>query len=194
MKVFFGVSPRAIPQNKATFQRIFDCIEAPGHYNLNRIPIDADLQSFYNTTEPQVQDLYQDLMIQFKKADAVVIEASMHSLTMGFYIKMALDLIKPTIILHQPGSAPFFFAGTKNSKLQILEYDSFTLKQVLTTALEYAFEEKQVRFNMLLDSELNRYLSWAARRLHMLRSSYIRKLLLADKNELIQAFTQDQKL
>jgi hypothetical protein len=160
---------------------------------LNDIPITADPDKFYNLSSDEVNDMYVELTGKLKKADVVIVESTIHSLTMGFYIKMSLDLDKPTIILHLPGSAPFFFEGIQNERLQILEYTMESLSEVLKHAFKYASENIDTRFNLFLSSDLYNYLRWVTRRYNTQKSNYIRGLLLKDKDQHQNEYLEDLK-
>lgn len=191
MKVFFAISPRAIKEQHDDFKRIHHWFGKQNHTQLNSITADTNPDTFYDCDPDEVDDMYAELVAKLKKADAVIVETTIHSLTMGFYIKMALDLNKPTIILHKPGAEPFFFTGIKNAKLLIEEYDEHSIEQVLSSAIEFAELEKEMRFNMFLNSSLSSYLHWAAKKAGMQRSQYMRQLLLKDKEEKLEEYEAD---
>lgn len=193
MKIFFGISPRALDKYKSEYSKIYNLIEKLGHENLNDIPVKSNPLEFYKKNLDEVQDMYVDLTAKLKRADIVIIESTIHSLTMGFYIKMALDLDKPTIILHLPGSEPFFFAGIQNPRLQILEYEVNTLHEVLKHGIKYASENLDTRFNLFLSPELYNYLKWAAMRDQAQRATLIRNLLLKHKDEHLEEYLEDLK-
>lgn len=193
MKVFFAVSPRAIKQHGMLFRKIYDFLEKRGYKNLNAIPAIDDPDEFYDCTQDQIQEMYVDLTTKLKRADIVVVETTIHSLSMGFYVKMALDLDKPTIVLHQPGSAPFFFMGIQNARLQILEYKEENISEVLRYGLDYAKENVETRFNLFLTPELYNYLKWAAQKSNTQRANLVRSLLLKHKQENETEYQQDSK-
>lgn len=178
MKIFFAVSPRAIPSQKNEFTKIYQHIEKLGHVNVNDIPVAANPETFYDCSQEDIEAMYQDLMKKCKEADVLIIETTIHSLSMGYYIKLGLDLDKPVIILHKPGYKPFFFSGIKNELLQITEYTEHTIPDVIDECLAYAKNAFSIRFNMFLSPELNAYLKWASKETGTLRSSFFRSLLI----------------
>lgn len=193
MKVFFAVSLRAHNKFEREYKQIYKLIEKFGYKNLNDLPITVDPENYYKLDEDSLTQSHIDLSGKLKSADIIVIDATIHSLTMGFYIKMALDLDKPTIILHQPGSKPYYFSAIQNERLQILEYTEQTLSEVLKQGLSYASESTDSRFNLFLSSDLYNYLKWVARRYNTQKSNYIRSLLLKDKDQHLTEYKEDLK-
>lgn len=193
MKVFFAVSLRVSSKYAREYKQIYNLIEKFGFKNLNDLPVMEDPEKFYQLDEESLAQVHINLSGKLKSADIVVIDATIHSLTMGFYIKMALDLDKPTIILHQPGSKPYYFSAIQNERLQILEYTQQTLSEVLKHGLSYASENTDSRFNLFLSSDLYNYLKWVARRYNTQKSNYIRSLLLKDKDQHLAEYKEDLK-
>lgn len=193
MKIFFGVSPRAIVDQGAEFRKIYNWIEKLGHTNLNNIPINANPSTFYDIEQSDIESMYDDLIRKCKQAEVLIVEASIHSLTMGYYIKLALDLDKPVIILHRIGERPFFFSGIQNDLLQILEYSPESIPEILEEGINFAKDKINIRFNMFLSPELNNYLKWAANRSGTQRSSFFRSLLMEHKDKHEQEYQASLK-
>lgn len=193
MKVFFAVSLRAHLDFAKEYKQIYDLIEKFGYKNLNSLPITNDPKGYYSLSESELLESHITLSKHLKNADIVVIDATIHSLTMGYYIKMALDLDKPTIVLYQPGSKPYYFSAIQNDRLQILEYTSETLPMVLKGGLDYAREDINIRFNLFLTSDLYNYLKWAAKQEELQSSSFIRNLLVQHRNAHLEQYENDLK-
>jgi hypothetical protein len=193
MKIFFAVSPRAVSKYELEFSKIFNLIEKLGHSNLNNLPIDSEPDKFYQKSDIELNEIHIELTRKIKEADIIIIETTIHSLTMGFYTKMALDLDKPVILLHQPGSKPYYFSAIQNERMQIVEYRLSTLPDVLPEAIDYAKQFMDVRFNLMIPSELNEYLKWAAQRFHTVRSNFVRNLILEHKKQHLSEYKADMK-
>lgn len=193
MKIFFAVSPRAIAEYKNEYRSIYETLRNLGHEHLNDIPINADPNTFYQLEEEEISKMYRELMGKIRQADVIVVDTTIHSLTMGYYIKAALDLEKPVIILYTKGNKPFFFSGIENDKLQIVEYSRENLTEMLKQALSYAEENLDVRFNLFLSPELNNYLKWAAQRFNTQRSNLVRNLIIEHKTKYEEEYKEDIK-
>ncbi len=183
MKIFFQASPRGLVQYSEHITKTYRYIEKLGHTHLNDFIISKEAVKFYTYDEIQLQEIYQEVISEMKKADLVILDISIHSLTMGFYVKAALDFDKPTIILHAKNQKPRFFSGIQNDLLQILEYTPETIPETLEDAINFAKDKINIRFNMFLSPELNNYLKWAAIRTGTQRSSFFRSLLLEHKEK-----------
>ena len=104
----------------------------------------------------------------------------MHSLAIGQLTQEAIRNEKPTILLYLQGKKPYFFRGAAEaeSRVQLLEYTTDTLQDVLSYALEIAQELLTTRFTMLMPKELNTFLDKIHKQTGLSRSEYIRKLIM----------------
>lgn len=193
MKIFFGFSPRFVTDNLSVLQKIDLLLDKQGHKNLNTLPILRSPEGFYNLTESELQKVHIKHTRAIKSADILIIETSIHSLTMGFYVKMALDLDKPVILLHQPSVKPFYFSAIQNDRLQIVEYTVHNIDNVIRDAIEYAKDSLDIRFNLMINSEINEYLKWASKKTHVARSSFVRNLILEHKKTHLNTYEEDMK-
>ncbi len=193
MKVFFGVSLRAVEKQRKEFTLIYKTIEKIGFEHLNDLPLMKEPDKFYKMSDDEIKESYKDLNSKINRADILIIETTIHSLTMGYFIKMALDLNKPVIILHLPNCRPYFFSGIENDKLQILEYSLDTLSEVLKPALAYASEKTDVRFNFFLNSEINNYLKWATQESDTQKSNFVREFIIEHRNKKYKRYLEAQK-
>lgn len=183
MKIFFQASPRALKHYSEHIKKTYHYIERLGHVHVNDFIISKEAEKFYEYEESKLQDIYSEVISEMKRADLVILDVSIHSLTMGFYVKAALDFDKPIIILHAKNQKPRFFSGIQNDLLQIIEYAPETIPEVLEQAIDFAKDKINIRFNMFLSPELNNYLKWAAQRGGIQRSSFFRNLLMEHKEK-----------
>jgi len=110
----------------------------------------------------------------------VVLEVSMHSLSMGYFMQAALSMGKPVIALYVKGCYPAFAIGIENEKLQVIEYSMDNLVSVLEISLEYAQETSDIRFNFFVTPAISSYLDWVAKEKKLPRSVYLRRLIEDD--------------
>ncbi|MDQ3239504.1 MAG: hypothetical protein M3P33_03195 [bacterium] len=193
MEIFFGVSLRAVEKQRKEFDFIYNTLKNLGFEHLNDLPLMQEPKKFYEMTSEQILHSYKDLNSKIHRAKIVVIEATIHSLTMGFFIKMALELNKPLIVLHLPGCKPYLFSGIENDKLQIVEYTLETLPEVLKLALDYASEKTDVRFNFFINSEVSNYLKWAAQESDTQKSNFVRELIIEHRTKNYKKYLEAQK-
>lgn len=185
MKVYFTASARGTAEHLEQYKMIFDAIQSSGHQNLDKLVLNIDPNSFYDGNHEEQAKLYDRTIQLIKRADVVVLEVSVPSLSMGFVLHKALEMNKPVIALYQSSNSPFFVQGIENEKLQVIEYDGRSLAENIANGLDYAQEKSDVRFNFFISPAIGHYLDWVAKVKKIPRSVYLRNLIEKDmaKNE-----------
>lgn len=183
MKVFFTGSPRALADRKNEHVAIYNAIEKIGHKNLSDLVIKANPSEFYDTSHDKVVEHYKTTIDHLKKADIVVAEASLHSMSMGYLVEKALGMNKPVIVLYLANRPPFFFSGIEDEKLQILEYNLADVDDIVEKAFDYASQQQEVRFNFFISPSIGRYLDWISKEKKIPRSVYLRALIEQEMRE-----------
>ncbi|MGD9129281.1 MAG: hypothetical protein PVJ09_02230 [Candidatus Woesebacteria bacterium] len=187
MKIYFDSSGRGIDKFGKYYQKIYQLIIDLGHENINEL-IQAEQskkfrQKFYNGKHDEKIKHYKRTINKIKKADVVVLELSVHSLSMGFLLHKALESGTPVIALYHKGFEPHYIMGVENDKLQVLEYsDKDDLKELLKYALNYASDQQDTRFNFFISPKHQNYLDWISRNKRIPRSVYLRDLIESDMN------------
>lgn len=181
MKIYFTSSVRGKKEFGENYKHIFQAIEQMGHTNLDPDFQGEDEDNFYEGSHEDQIQLYKETMQKLKAADVVILEVSEHSLSMGYVMNQALDLGKSVIALYVKDRQPYFAAGIDNEKLQVLEYSLETLGPVLESALDYAQETMDTRFNFFISPSLSHYLDWVAQTKKIPRSVYLRQLIEEDR-------------
>jgi hypothetical protein len=181
MKIYFTASLRGKDELGKNYSQISELISEMGHTNLDTLFETADAETFYEGGHEEQMRLYKATMQKIKSADVVILEVSKHSLSMGFVMNQALDLGKSVIALYVKDRPPFFASGIDNDKLQVLEYSPQTLSTVLGSALDYAQETMDTRFNFFISPSLSHYLDWISQTKKIPRSVYLRQLIEEDR-------------
>lgn len=184
MKVFFTASPRLLSTDKDLLLEIFKEIEKLGNQNISRLVIENDVEAFYMYDEANRIKHFKTTVSHIKNADVIVIEASIHSLSMGYILEKSLSLNKQVILLHQKGNEPFFFSGINDENLQIIDYSKASIGVVLKEAFDYATDQQDIRFNLLISPKIANYLSDVSDKENISKASFIRNLIKQhmDKN------------
>ncbi len=185
MKVFFTGSPRALkdPARKAEHEAVFAAIEKTGATNISSLVITAKPDDFYSVDQESVFNHYNNTINNVKKADIVVAETSIQSMSMGYLVEKALSMSKPVIVAHRKGAPPFFFSGIDDDRLQIVEYTLETADEVIAKAIDYAVNQQEVRFNFFISPAIGRYLDWISKEKKLPRSVYLRALIEHDMRD-----------
>lgn len=183
MKVFFTGSPRALKDYKAEHVSIYKAIENLGHRNLSDYVITADPEEFYNMDRDKLTEHYDKMIDALKSADIMVVESTLHSMSMGFLVEKALNMSKPVIILYLDKQPTMFISGLDDEKLQILQYTKENILEVMEKAFEYAAEQQEVRFNFFISPSIGSYLDWISKVKKIPRSVYLRALIEREMRE-----------
>lgn len=177
MKVFFSSSPRSLKSSNDALRKIYHEIEKLGHQHLSKLVIENDASLFYNLDSAGREKHFSETMNHIQNSDVVVVEASIHSLAIGYIVERALNLSKQVIVLYADNKEPFFFSGSINERLQVIDYTMETMVPSLKEAFNYAQNAQDIRFNMIFSSKLNNFIKKVAETKNISRASYIRSLI-----------------
>jgi hypothetical protein len=75
---------------------------------------------------------------------------------------------------------PIFLRGRQEEKLLILSYNNKNLEEVLESAVDYASEQQDTRFNFFISPQIGNYLDWVAKQKRVPRAVYLRRLIEED--------------
>jgi hypothetical protein len=177
MKIFFTASPRLLKTKSDILVEIYNQIEKLGHNNLSKLVIENNVEEFYNFDEKDRVKHFKTTLCHIKNADVVVIEASIHSLAMGYILEKSLNLSKQVILIYQKGNEPFFFSGINHENFQMIDYTIENIRPVLTEAFNYATTQQDMRFNLLISPSISNYLSEVSDKERISKASFIRDLI-----------------
>ena len=179
MKVFFVASPRSANKEPNLFLRINNLLSKEANLLGNMVPqwTKGNVSDFYNGTHKERIEHFKKTMEYVKKADAVFVELSEHSMSMGYIVNKALENSKPVVALYKKGFEPYFFSGIEDSKLVIMQYTEENLEEVLKEALIRIKNHSDVRFNFFVSPKILAYLDWVAQKRMIPRSVFLRNLI-----------------
>jgi hypothetical protein len=181
MKIYFTASSRGKKDYSENYRKIYDVIENLGHENLDDLIIQTvDENYFYSGSHDDQMKLFKQTLVNIKSCDMVVLEVSVHSLSMGYVMHKALDMGKPVIALYLKGREPYFALGIENEKLQVVDYELNSIENILKSGLDYAEEQMDTRFNFFISPKIGTYLDWVSRKKRIPRAVYLRRLITED--------------
>ena len=142
-----------------------------------------DLDAFSETEHYQ---FHKQILKNIKAADIVIAECTHQSLSVGYLISYAIELGKPMIILyHESVPEPNLFPSlTKENDIYLVPYSG--IDDVATLAkeyVEYAQEDTDVRFNLMISADMHNYLSQAAKQQQVSMSGIVRKLITESREK-----------
>lgn len=182
MKIYFTSSIRGTQNKDLNFKKIYDVLEVLGYDHLDNTVINYDINKFYKGDHVSQTELYKKTHENINRADVVILEVSMPSLSMGYVLHKSLDALKPVILLYKDGFDPYFAMGIQHDKLQVIKYDDSNLEHELKAALQIAQDKSDVRFNFFISPSIGKYLDWISKVKKIPRSVYLRALIERDMN------------
>ncbi len=166
MKVFFTCSTKDIVKYADFYRAARDEILKQGH-QLSRDWIDYSI----NVAQRKIPDipshtLYKDVMSAIVTADAVIVDATVRSMSIGHQLTYAIQKAKPVLVLRHKKKGEvlkkLFIKGSQAKDLLVAEYEDVTsLKKQIRRFLR-RYEGRSVkRFNLVITGAEDRYLNWA---------------------------------
>ncbi|OGV95620.1 hypothetical protein A2W24_07020 [Microgenomates group bacterium RBG_16_45_19] len=180
MKVYFTASARGKRSFGKYYKEIYETIADLGNRNVDDLLFKIDASDLYHGSHEDQVKLYKSALEHIQNSDVVVLELSVHSLSMGCVMHKALDIGKPVIALFLSKHEPYFALGIDDEKLQVVEYDGNNLRKQLKLAFKYSEEQMDTRFNFFISPKIGAYLDWVSRIKRVPRAVYLRKLILDD--------------
>jgi hypothetical protein len=137
MKVYFTACARGTDSFGDFYEEIYKTIENNGFNHVDTTPA-CLVRPFSPWTQEDKAVEYKKSMKCVKECDFVVLELSMHSLSMGFIMHQALELKKPVICLYTQSNMPHFANVIESSFLSSYEYGEENLVEQVEKGLRFA--------------------------------------------------------
>lgn len=179
MKVFFIASPRSVIKESKLYIRINQLLSKEATLLGDLVPkwTKENVNDFYNRTHKERIDHYKRTMDYLKKSDAVFVELSEHSMSMGYIVNKALENSKPVVAMYKKGFEPYFFSGIEDSRLIIMEYTEENVEEVIKESLKRIKDYSDVRFNFFVSPKILEYLDWVSQNRRQPKSVFLRELI-----------------
>lgn len=184
MKIYFNTSGRSSEETFKNCQKIFDYIHSLGYTNTFYFKDHIETNHLYSTDLKHKRFAHDRAIFHVKSADIVIIEISKNSFSMGYIIRLAIELKKPVIALYHKTAKLALEDGIDYDNFFLREYDDYNIKDVLENSINEASSEAPIRFNILLTPKVYKFLKDQAKNEGMTKASLIRKLLLDYKKGL----------
>lgn len=141
-----------------------------------------------NTTEDQIRIEEKEERIKFqrqlenwiKSCDAVIVEASFPSISVGYEISLAVHFGKPVLILYCDGNPPSLLVHHHEEKIICEKYSKYILEETLDDFLHYAQGSSDARFTFYITSKIAAYLNDISLKKKIPKSVYLRRLIEKD--------------
>ena len=186
MKFFFIASIHGKQQFEQNYKVIEQEVKRLGHDFDGSTVFDYSPESMKALSEDEVLKYHKSVMDKMKQADAVLIEASHNSTSVGFNLADAMQLGKSVIIFYSGTQEPHLFRTLEkvNERLQVIRYANVDqLLDEIPSALKFASDSQNVRFNFFISPTQSQYLDWVAKTQKISRSVYLRRLISSEMNQ-----------
>lgn len=163
---------------KQLHRRTTDEIKRLGHELITEHYLMRKLDEINHESLEESQEYVSKLKSWMRDADVVVFDTSKPDISVGYEIAIAMSLHKQSIVLyHEHSEVPHALKGIQTYKLQLLKYSDSDLETVIGDALSIASEELNIRFNLIMSSQLNADLERVSHERGLHKSSFVRKLI-----------------
>lgn len=179
MIVHFAASRYGIKENITHLRHIVDAIHSEGH-TLARDWIEPSykVQSQQGADAVDWKEAYQDSVEAIAKADVVIADTTFRSFSVGYQVATAVQMKKPTLVLHQEGTQDSFFASGIEVGVSYNEFTPENVKEIIKRFLkENDIQAKDMRFNFFIDRPIYNYLRWAAYKTGKTKAEILRELV-----------------
>jgi hypothetical protein len=177
-------SARQLDQDLPFMRSIIDAV-----YENRAVVSQNWLDAALNRIEQKVSDqeidweaILSDSQESMKKSDLVIVEATQLSFSQGFQAYTAAQYKKPTLVVSRTPLANRFISGISNKLVTVQEYSTEEeLKAIVAKFIKQnIIPEKDLRFNMVLDRRIYRYLRDTSYETGKNKSQIVRELLERD--------------
>jgi hypothetical protein len=177
-------SARQLDQDLPFMRSIIDAV-----YENRAVVSQNWLDAALNRIEQKVSDqdidweaILSDSQESMKKSDLVIVEATQLSFSQGFQAYTAAQYKKPTLVVSRTPLANRFISGISNKLVAVQEYSTEEeLKAIVAKFIKQnIIPEKDLRFNMVLDRRIYRYLRDTSYDTGKNKSQIVRELLERD--------------
>lgn len=185
MIIYFNASLLGKEKIDADYKAIIQILHSLKHeviydHILKRIHSDVNEQS-----PTQHQKDYQQMKNDIEKSDTMIIEATYPSIGLGHTMTLALQGHKSVLALYREPAKPHgLLIGDPDRLLSVATYRSKhknELEKCLVSFLKRAEKRLlKIRFNLMIDSELEQHLDLIAEKNKLTKSEYVRRLINAD--------------
>lgn len=123
--------------------------------------------------------ILDDNMAAIKKSDLVIIEASHARFSQGFQAYIASQYKKPTLIVTRSATKERFISGVGSKLITLKRYSTVAeLEEIVSKFIKQnTIPEKDLRFNMILDRRIYKYLRDTSYETGKNKSQIVRELL-----------------
>lgn len=187
MKIMIIGSIREKLHYENSLRKIISILDKTNHEIIHEHITGHDQNDLDNMTEVEHKKFHEMIFDKIKVADLIISEATSQSWSVGYLLSYAVSHDKPIIIFYQKKiGKPNLFRSLMHSpeSLYLVEYSKTSeLEELLTEYLDYASNQVDARFNLMLPPKLNHYLAETAKKDNISKAQFLRFLLIEHKKK-----------
>ncbi len=176
-KIFFLAPMQKSSVDSRFYQQVIDFLSKKGY------GVTSDYLFFDKAKQNKI--LLENLAFhkrftkQLKKVDFLCVDVNNQRVSLGYYLALALEWGKPTIVLHKRGQKlNLLRALEENEKLFICDYKTIEdLKDELPMLLRFCADQQEIRFNFFISPKQQNFLNWVTKTERVPRSVFLRELI-----------------
>jgi hypothetical protein len=180
MKVHFSAPLQDLDDHISAYESIVGSIKSSGHSLVKDW-----LQEYHSTkardqyfSDEEWKRINDATLEAVQSADAVIIEASISSFSMGYIAAKALAHKKPLLMLFDTHPQPYILNSSNTLKRSEVYRSNEELQKIVTTFLkEIDVDANNLRFNMVLDREVYNFLNWESVNTGKTKAQIVREVL-----------------
>lgn len=176
MNIYFTASIVGRKRYLQNYLNIIEILSKKGHKVTSDHIIKSSENQINFQTEEQRKKFHKRLKKWIMDANAVVVETSFPSISVGFEISLALNLGKPVLLLHT-NEGPTLLSSYSSEKLFCEKYTEATLRDVIEDFLLFVEGNADSRFTFFITSNIAHFLEKVSREKKIPKSVYLRKLI-----------------
>lgn len=176
MKVYFVGSIRGKKKYQANYETIVNLLKSKGH-DVFEDTIRPSENEVYTMEAPQKSDFVSQVNKWIAASDIVIAEISFPSVGVGYEIAHSVSKGKPVVVLADNADAMHFVDGIIADKLVTVQYTNENLEAELSSAIEYASDIQDTRFNFFISPKHQNYLDWISKERKIPRAVFLRNLI-----------------
>lgn len=163
-----------------TFRELVKTIHSEGHsLALDWIEPVYEAEKSGKVNDIEWPILYKDMMEAIARADVVIADTSVQSFGVGYQTAMAIQLKKPTLILHHDSTSEYkFLTGIDNVNVDYKSFNDTNIEDILRSFLKVNdIPTKDMRFNFFIDRPIYNYLRWSSLKTGKTKAEILRELV-----------------
>lgn len=188
MKIFFNASIAGRDEYLNEYTIIVKALKQLGHTVFASHVLEGELDLTPNKLRKDYTHHSKKIKGLLFRSDLMIVESSFPSMSVGYLLNLALQQRKFVLVLYK-SNAHSILVGETNRYLVLRKYDPKNFSKLKEILAKFILESKRlslkIRFNLMIDEELDKILEIKSSRYKVSKADYIRKLIERDADDLL---------